>query len=79
MDYYYKTANTENKLRMLGLIFPGKLVFANNTFQTTKPNEILTLLCNAGKAFSNPIKENSRNNTGKFCKVTPPGFKPGTF
>ncbi len=49
LDKYYSGANLENKQKMLGLIFPEKLAFSNNTFQTMKPNEVLTLLCNGGK------------------------------
>jgi hypothetical protein len=49
MDYYYSTATLENKQNMIGLIFPEKLIFAKNTFQTTEPNEVLTLLYNASK------------------------------
>ena len=44
MDHYYSNANLENRQKMLGLIFPEKLVFSNNTFQTMQPNEVLTLL-----------------------------------
>ncbi len=47
------TATLDNKQKMLGLMFPEKLVFSNNTFQTIKPSELLTLLCSAGKDFGN--------------------------
>ncbi len=76
---YYCTANIENRQKMLGLIFPEKLVFSNNTFQTMEPNEVLTLLCNTGKDFSGSANEKSSNNAAQSCVVTPPGFKPGTF
>jgi hypothetical protein len=55
------------------LIFPKKLVFENNTFQTTKPSEILNLLFNAGKAFSYNQKEKSSKNAAQSCIVTPTG------
>ncbi len=64
---------------MLGLIFPEKLVFSNNTFQTMEPNEVLTLLCNSGKGFSGSKNEKSGNNAAQSCVVTPSGFKPETF
>ena len=56
---------------MLGLIFPEKLVFSNNTFQTMQPNEILTLLCNGGKGFSDGKKEKSSGNAAQSFVVTP--------
>jgi len=61
---------------MLGLIFPEKLVFSNNTFQTMQPNEILTLLCNVGKGFSDGKKEKSSCNAAQSCVVTAAVFKP---
>ncbi|MBA2762688.1 MAG: hypothetical protein H0U39_12190 [Segetibacter sp.] len=64
---------------MLGLIFPEKLVFSDNTFQTTQPNEVLTLLCNGGNAFSDNKKEKSSGNAAQSCVVTALGFKPKTF
>ena len=38
MGQYYRAANIENRQKMLGLIFPEKLVFDNNTFQTMQPS-----------------------------------------
>lgn len=78
MNYYYTEADIENKQKMLGLIFPEKLQFSNNTFQTIQPNEVLTLLCNADKGFSDSMNGNSRNNAGKSEVVIPSGFKPET-
>ncbi len=79
MGYYYSTATLENKQKMLGLIFPEKLVFANNTFQTTQPNEVLSLLCSADKGFSDCKKEKSSKNAAPSYMVTALGFKPKTF
>ena len=79
VDTYYNTASLDNKQKMLGLMFPEKLVFSNNTFQTIKPNELLTLLCSADKGFSENKKGLSKNKLEKSCVVTPSGFKPETF
>ena len=79
VDAYYNTATLDNKQKMLGLMFPEKLVFSNNTFQTIKPSELLTLLCNAGKGFSPNEKGLSKNKLEKSCVVTALGFKPKTF
>jgi hypothetical protein len=45
----YDSATIENKQKMLGLIFPERLMFLENDFQTVVPNEIITVLCNADK------------------------------
>ena len=64
---------------MLGLIFPEKLVFSNNTFQTMKPSEVLNLLCNAGKGFNDGKKKSPAKIGTQSWVVTPSGFKPETF
>ena len=79
LNHYYGNANLENKQKMLGLIFPEKLVFSNNTFQTMQPNEVLTLLCNTGKGSGRGKKEKSSGNAAQSCVVTALGFKPKTF
>jgi site-specific DNA recombinase len=79
VDAYYNTASLDNKQKLLGLMFPEKLVFSNNTFQTIKPSELLTLLCIAGKGFSGNEKGLFKNKLEKSCEVTALGFKPKTF
>ncbi|MBS1736285.1 MAG: recombinase family protein [Bacteroidetes bacterium] len=79
MGHYYRTANIENRQKMLGLIFPEKLVYDNHTFQTMQPSEVLDLLCNGGKGFSDGKKEKSSKNAAQSCMVTALGFKPKTF
>ncbi len=79
MKNCYVSANLENRQKMLGLIFPEKLVFYNSTFQTMEANEVLSLLCNGGKGFSIGEKEKSSENAAQSCVVTALGFKPKTF
>ena len=79
MGHYYGAANIENRQKMLGLIFPEKLVYNDNTFQTMQPSEILDLLCNGGNSFSDGKKEKSSKNAAQSCVVIPSGFKPETF
>ena len=59
MGHYHRTANIENRQKMPGLIFSEKLTYSNKTFQTTKPGEILGLLCSGGKGFGDSKKEKS--------------------
>ncbi|MCO6498076.1 MAG: recombinase family protein [Chitinophagaceae bacterium] len=79
LDTYYSASSLEGKQKMVGLIFPEKLRFSNSTFQTTNPNEVLTLLCSTGKGFSKKETGLSRRKSEKSCLVTPSGFKPETF
>ena len=76
LPYYYSNASLEGKQKMLGSIFPEKLVFEKGKYRTTKPNEILTLLCNNNADF----KENKKGQTANFSDlslmVTPKGFEP---
>ena len=79
LKQYYCSASLENKQKMLGLIFPEKLVYSNYTFQTVESNEILTLLCNGGKGFSDYKKGLSSKIAAQSYVVTSSGFKPETF
>lgn len=51
MFRYYTDTRLEGKRKMLGLIFPEKLVFDGGTYLTTKENDFLTLLCSTSKDF----------------------------
>jgi len=45
LDNAYKKANLEIKQRIIGSIFPGKLIFEENHCRTTKVNEVVSLMC----------------------------------
>ena len=64
---------------MPGLIFPEKLVYINNTFQTKEPGEVPGLLCSAGNGLEGNKKGLFVKNNEKSCEVTASGFKPETF
>lgn len=78
LSYYYSISTLENKQKMIGLIFPEKLVFSNNTFQTAQPNDLLTLLYSADKGFSVSKKEKSSGNAAPSYVVNRIGFEPMT-
>ncbi len=79
LNEYYTAASLDNKLKMIGLIFPEKLVYTNKSFQTTKPNELLTLLCSESKGLRKKETGLSIVKNEKSCVVTALGFKPKTF
>ena len=67
LPMYYSNATLDGKQKMIGLIFPEKLVFENNTYRTTQPNELLTLLCSAGADFAENKKgQEVKNNNLSF-------------
>ncbi len=78
MNCYNSGANLENRQKMLGLIFPEKLVCNSQTFQTMQPSEILDLPCNTGKGFGGGEKALSSENAAQCFLVTALGFKPKT-
>jgi hypothetical protein len=67
------------KQKIIGLIFSGKLVFQNNSYQTTPYNLVIQRICSLGKDFRGQKKNLACNFASQSYRVTPPGFKPGTF
>jgi site-specific DNA recombinase len=75
----FMDAKLDVQQRIIGSIFPGKLIFSENKVRTTQVNEVVKLFASIGKPFG-------RNEKGQFCmtselshRVTPEGFKPPTF
>lgn len=54
---YYKTKNTEIKQKIIGSVFPEKLVFENNEYRTTKLNDVVVLICPTDKGLSKKRRE----------------------
>jgi hypothetical protein len=59
LPYYYSNATLEGKQKMLGLIFPEKLIFDKGNYRTKEKNEILDLLCNKER-FLKEIKKDKK-------------------
>jgi site-specific DNA recombinase len=76
LPHYYSNATLEGKQKMLGSIFPEKLVFEKGKYRTTQPNEILTLLCNNNNGFGEKKKGQEANFSNLSLMVTPTGFEP---
>ncbi len=75
---YYSTATLEGKQKILGSIFPEKLVFAENNYRTAEPNEIVELLCNIDRDFRGSKKKKVAKNSDQFHQVIPMGLEPMT-
>jgi hypothetical protein len=48
---FYEKADVMGKQRIIGSIFTGKLIYSEKKVQTTKINEVVSLLVNTSKAF----------------------------
>ena len=45
LDRAYMEANLEIKQRIIGSIFPGKLIYEKSNYRTTRVNEVVSLMC----------------------------------
>ncbi len=71
LSYYYSTATLENKQKILGSVFPEKLIFSENTYRTAEPNELIDLLSNIDRDFKDYKNEQVAQKGDQFHPVTP--------
>ncbi len=78
IDKYYKSKNTAVKQRIVGSLYPEKLIFENSGYRTPKPNNIVRLL----DRFSADFRGNKKGKVVDFNKpspgVVPTGIEPVT-
>ena len=75
---HYAASDPEVKQRILGSIFPEKLIFSKGEYRTTSLNEAFALICNDNKP-SNKTKNGKNLVLSKSSRrVVPPGIEPGT-
>jgi site-specific DNA recombinase len=79
LPQYYVSASLPLKQKIVGSIYPEKLIFENNAYRTTKVNEAIELICRTTKGYSQKEKGLLKNKLEKSCSVTALGFKPKTF
>ncbi len=76
LPQYYSTATLEGKQRILGSIFPEKLIFSENTYRTAEPSELITLLTTVDKAFGRSANKKTAQKRGLSCVVALRGIEP---
>ncbi|HEX7906332.1 MAG TPA: recombinase family protein [Chitinophagaceae bacterium] len=76
---YYKTADLILKRQIVGLIYPEKFVFKDNSIQTNRTHAAIPLICRTGKDFNGDKNKMASKNGGHSNVVTASGFKPETF
>ena len=79
LDTAYIKADAPTKQRIIGSIFPEKLVFENNKVRTTKANELIDRIC----CKINGSKENKKGQQPFYklspSRVLPLGLEPRTL
>lgn len=76
---YYQSSDLILKRQIIGLIYPEKFVFKDNSIQTTRVHSAIPLICRTD-AGSNNDKNKMPSKKGEHSNVvTPSGFKPETF
>ena len=68
---YYDQADLDIKQKIVGSIFPEKLYFSDGIYRTTKPSEVLSLLCLTRNGSSGSEKEKTAENSEQSGWVVP--------
>jgi hypothetical protein len=65
----YKGTTVEGKQKMMGSIFPDKLIFDGKKYRTPVQNELLGLLLNSPKDFEGLKMQKVGKSSDQFAKV----------
>jgi site-specific DNA recombinase len=76
---YYQQATLTAKRQIIGSIFPEKLVFEENTYRTTRRNEVVDLICRTAKGLEDNKKRKAPHCEGLSNVVAKGGIEPPTF
>ena len=76
IDEYYVTKNTEVKQKIIGSMFPEKLIFENNQYRTTKTNDVVGLICPKDKDLGKKKGGKKFDLTNSSLQVEREGFEP---
>ncbi len=75
---FYHDASVEIKQKIVGSIFPEKLVFDENSYRTSRVNEAFLLITKTITQLQGYKKQNATVSDGIFKDAPPPGLEPGT-
>ncbi|WP_115813263.1 recombinase family protein [Flavobacterium aquicola] len=79
MKRYYLSADLEVKQKIIGSIFPEKIIFFENSYRTTQVNELLTLLTLNINELGLVKKEKAIPKNGLSTYAPPLGLEPRTL
>ncbi len=69
IDEYFEKASTTTKQRIIGSIFPGKLIFNGNNYRTARMNEVLSLILSNDKALQGVEAKKADNFVDQSSKA----------
>src|SRR5690606_11174541 len=76
---YYEQSPIEVKHKILGSIFPEKLIYQNKKYRTAQINSIVALMCSKNNAYGEVKEKRIAENDNPYYRVTATGFNPVTF
>lgn len=76
LDRYYLQANAQAKVRLLGSIFPGKLIYENGKCRTAEINPAVEILFNKINSLNSPKTKIHDPNIVNFVNVETTGIEP---
>ena len=79
LDKFYREAKVDVKQKLLGLNFPGKLIYENGGVQTPKMSDVLSLITMKTSELGVQKKGQQKNFSLLSPEVNLQGFKPRLF
>ncbi len=76
LDKYFIERNAITKQRIVGSIFPEKLIFKDGKYRTPKMNEAVELICRKDKPFGEGKKEKQLISELLSLEVRMKGLEP---
>ena len=79
LQNFYSQRDTATKQRIIGSIFPEKLVYENSEVRTAKMNQVISLIFNDSKGFKDQKKGQTIKKNSLSFGVVPLGIEPSTY
>lgn len=76
MDFYYEKSRVGDKQRLVGLIFPEKVVFEKNNYRTNSINRAISLICLNSAELMGDKKEKGSEIAPQSSMVPETGLEP---
>jgi site-specific DNA recombinase len=79
LDQHFSRSPLEVQQKIIGSIFPEKLVYENKTYRTKRLNEVIRVLTNNINGFGDYRNENVGRIADKSIMAPPAGLEPATL
>ena len=77
--FYYANSSLETKQKIIGSIFPGKLIFDGKKYRTAQENTVLSLICSDSNTFGHEPNNKAISIDGLSKLAPPAGLEPATL